>query len=100
MNIMNFKEDFWFESNSCWGACYTFGELKDKMDMVIRDAHHGTNYEKLLDTIKKADRDHLNFGLRREHIGGQPLSEYLKETEQYDDLLKYLKDNPIEEPKD
>ena len=97
---MKFKEDFWFESNSCWGACYTFDELKDKMDQVIRDAHQGTDYEKLLDIITKADRDHLNFGLRREHIGGQSLSEYLKETEQYEDLLKYLKRNSTEDTND
>ena len=84
-----FKEKFWFESGSAWGDCETFEDFKYKLDLVIRDSGK-MKFSVLLERIKQADRPYLDFGLRVEHIGGRPFSDYLKETEQYDDLIKYL----------
>ena len=83
------KENIWIETNSCWGYCKTFEELKEKLDLILKDSSQLKPYNKLLDRLTQ-NKDLLDFGLRVEHIGGRPFSDYLKETEQYDDLIKYL----------
>lgn len=84
-----FKENIWIETGSAWGNCVDFATLKEKLDLILKDSPEIGKYENILDRLSQ-NKDFLNFGLKREHIGGKPFSEYLKETEQYDDLIKYL----------